>query len=105
VRSGQALPLKQKLTLLDMIVHKKEQFKDEHLKKLVQSDKYSIGRLVKNIQKRVKISKVQEVDNSPSPEKTNLPMADKMMEAESQISRFRLEVPSPCSYKLIRLAK
>lgn len=57
VQAGAALPLKHKITLLDRIVDKKEQFKDEHLLKLVQSDKYSIRRLVKNIQQKIQEKK------------------------------------------------
>ena len=60
MHSGLSIPLKHKLTLLDKIVDKKEQFKDEHLKKLVQSDKYSIRRLVKNIQRKIQERKDQE---------------------------------------------
>lgn len=90
VQSGTNLPLKHKITLLDKIVDKKEQFKDEHLKKLVQSDKYSIRRLVKNIQK-----KKEEKKNEIADFEKELPTTqDPISEIQPSTSQKKIEQPT-----------
>ena len=84
------LAVKQQVELLDKIVDKKEQFKDEHLKKLVQSDKYSIRRLVKNIQNKIKERKEAENGERVGGE-TELPTGDVGVGIQPDESQRKIE--------------
>lgn len=57
MKTGSSLDYKRKVQLLDRIIEAKNKFGDDQLKKVVQSNKFSIGKMIKNIQAKLKKDK------------------------------------------------